>query len=144
MITRRLLVQTSAMIAVTLGIPSIGLAAGPQVISAQDARKKIQAGELFVFDIRTRQEWKQTGIGDVVLENSMHERGFLERLHAVIGEDKNTPFGLICATGGRSRFLQGELVKRGYTNVYDVAEGMMGSPAGKGWLRRGLPTRKFQ
>ena len=144
MITRRLFIQGSTMTTLALGIPSDGFAAGPRVISAHDARKKVQAGELFVSDIRTRQEWKQTGIGNVVLENSMHERGFLERLHAVIGEDKSTPFGLICATGGRSRFLQGELVKRGYTNVYDVAEGMMGSPAGSGWLRRGLPTRKVK
>jgi hypothetical protein len=28
---------------------------------------------------------------------------------------------------------------RGFTNVYNVSEGMAGSKAGPGWIRRGLP-----
>ena len=32
------------------------------------------------------------------------------------------------------------LAEAGYTQVYNIREGMLGSPDGPGWLARGLPT----
>jgi hypothetical protein len=34
------------------------------------------------------------------------------------------------------------LENAGFTNIIDVPEGMMGSRAGPGWLKRGLPVVK--
>ena len=37
--------------------------------------------------------------------------------------------------------LQAELKKAGFTNVINVAEGMVGGPHGQGWIKTGLPIR---
>lgn len=109
------------------------------VMDAPTAFEKAKKGELVLLDIRSPQEWKGTGTGEYAERVSMHQKGFLSKLNALIDNDKSRPIALICATGGRSNFIQGELVKRGYTNVIDVAEGMLGSRSGPGWLKRGLP-----
>jgi rhodanese-related sulfurtransferase len=49
------------------------------------------------------------------------------------------PIGLICRTGNRTTQVQAWLARQGYTNVYNVKEGMAGSRAGPGWIARGLP-----
>ena len=110
------------------------------IIDAQAAFKKAEAGELLLLDIRSPQEWKETGTGAGAKKVSMHQPGFLAKLDALTGSDKSKPVALICATGGRSNWLQGELAKRGYTNIIDVSEGMLGSSTGPGWLKRGLPV----
>ncbi len=112
------------------------------VIDATMAMKKAERGAILLLDIRSPQEWKETGVGSAAKRISMHQRGFLKKLHALMGDDKTKPVALICAVGGRSHWLQGELKKRGYTNVLDVSEGMLGSRTGPGWLKRGLPMVK--
>ncbi len=111
-------------------------------MDAPSAFEKAKNGELLLLDIRSPQEWKETGTGSVAKRVSMHQPGFLQKLDALTGNDKSKPVALICATGGRSNWLQGELVKRGYTNIIDVSEGMLGSSTGPGWLKRGLPIVK--
>ena len=110
------------------------------IIDAKAAFKKANSGELLLLDIRSPQEWKETGTGSGAKKVSMHQPGFLAKLKAMTGNDKSKPVALICATGGRSNWLQGELVKRGYTNIINVSEGMLGSSTGPGWLKRGLPV----
>ncbi len=112
------------------------------VMDAPTAFEKAKNGELVLLDIRSPQEWKETGTGTYAERVSMHQKGFLQKLNALIDNDKSRPVALICAVGGRSNFIQGELQKRGYTNVIDVAEGMLGSRYGPGWLKRGLPVTK--
>lgn len=109
------------------------------VIDAPTAFEKVKNGELLLLDIRSPQEWKQTGVASVAKKVSMHERGFLQKLDALIDGDKSKPIALICRAGNRSSKMQYELTKRGYTNVIDVDEGMAGSRNGPGWIKRGLP-----
>ena len=97
------------------------------VMDAPTAMKKAEQGDLLLLDIRSPQEWKETGVGTVAKKISMHEKGFLQKLDALIDNDKSAPIALICAVGGCSNWLQGELQKRGYTNVIDVSEGMLRS-----------------
>lgn len=98
---------------------------------------------MLLVDIRTHGEWKQTGLGATALAISMHKPGFVDKLAEAAGQDKNKKIALICATGGRSHWLQGQLAKFGFTNVVDVSEGMLGSAAGPGWLKAGLPVKPF-
>jgi hypothetical protein len=56
----------------------------------------------------------------------MHEGGFLQKLMEVAGGDRNKPIAIICATGGRTRYLQHALAGAGFTNIIDVSEGMDG------------------
>ncbi len=132
---------TTPTIAVAASKPLIDLSVKTEgIIDAQAAFKKAETGELLLLDIRSPQEWKETGTGTGAKKVSMHQPGFLAKLDALTDNNKSKPVALICATGGRSNWLQGELVKRGYTNIIDVSEGMLGSSTGPGWLKRGLPV----
>lgn len=113
-------------------------------MSVAEAHAAAGKGDVLLLDIRTRQEWRQTGVGETALAVSMHEAGFLQRLQALTGGDKSRPVALICAVGGRSRSLQRVLDRMGYSDVIDVAEGMIGGVNGKGWIKSGLPVKPYK
>jgi rhodanese-related sulfurtransferase len=116
---------------------------GPE-LNAPDAFAKAQADELTIIDIRTPKEWRQTGIGLGVHRIDMRQPGgktaFLRKVSSLVEGDHNKPIGLICRTGNRSGKMQHVLLGAGFTNVFNIREGMAGSGAGPGWIRRGLPV----
>lgn len=116
--------------------------AASERVSAAQAAALAQSGDVVLIDIRTPAEWKETGVPASAFANSMHVPGFLERLNERMSGNKEAAIALICAHGNRSSWLSGELRKRGYKNIYDVSEGMLGSGAGPGWLARKLPVTK--
>ncbi len=141
MLTRRFFMAAASIAGLTAALPLQALAAAK--LSVEDAHEKAQKGEILLVDVRRRDEWKQSGIGASAKAISMHERGFLQKLAEATGQDKTKPVALICATGGRSSWLQGKLKAFGYTTIIDVAEGMYGSPHGPGWLKKKLPIRPY-
>lgn len=142
-LTRRIVLAT-ALAATAVAVMPVGVAmSAPKTLTVEQAREKALKGDLLLLDIRTRQEWKQTGIGDAALPVSMHERSFLSRLEQLTGGDKNKPVALICATGGRSHALQGLLTRLGYANIFDVPAGMLGNGRRPGWIKSGLPVKSF-
>jgi rhodanese-related sulfurtransferase len=56
-----------------------------------------------------------------------------------MGGHKNAPIGLLSLAGNRGANAQHVLREAGFTQVYNVREGMNGSSAGPGWIARGLP-----
>jgi len=108
-------------------------------LGAIEAYELSNRGDIILIDIRTPAEWKKTGIGASARTISMHLPGFFDKMKKVVRGDKSKTLALICARGDRSNRMQTALVERGYTNVIDVAEGMLGSKAGPGWIARGLP-----
>lgn len=116
----------------------------PAAMSAPEALKAATDGDVVLVDIRTRQEWQQTGLAQPALPISMHEGGFVQKLLQATAGDRSRPVAIICATGGRTRYLQNVLAGAGFTNIIDVPEGMMGSPAGPGWLKRSLPVKAWK
>jgi hypothetical protein len=68
---------------------------------------------------------------------------FLDELRRARGDDRARPVALICATGGRTSWLGPRLAEADF-EVLNVAEGMMGSAHGKGWLASGLPVRPWR
>ena len=120
------------------------LSAEPRKMSVSDAHAAAGRGDILLLDIRTRQEWRETGIGEAALAVSMHESDFLRRLQSLTGGDKSRPIALICAVGGRSSSLQRVLGRMGYSAVFDVSEGMVGGVNGKGWIKTGLPVKPYQ
>ena len=116
--------------------------AGGKVMTAPQAQEAARKKEIVFLDIRSPEEWAETGIATTANPVSMHRPGFLKKLNKLVGGDKSKAVALICATGGRSSYLQKELAKYGYTNVISVSEGMVGGPNGKGWIPRGLPVKK--
>jgi rhodanese-related sulfurtransferase len=114
----------------------------PLTMTALEADKAAQSGEILLLDIRTPDEWAETGIPSSGHAVSMHVPGFLEKLAKLNGHDRGKPVALICARGNRSAFLTEELKKRGFSQIIDVSEGMMGGQHGPGWLARGLAVKK--
>lgn len=136
-------VFASAGAVAVVGQQSRSSAVVPPVMAPSEAHVKARAGEIVLVDIRTPEEWKETGVPASAHAITMHQepRAFVKQLLAAMGGDNTRPVALICRTGNRSSTLQAELRKAGFSNVVDVAEGMAGGRNGKGWLKTSLPTR---
>ena len=117
--------------------------AGPN-FSAPEAFEQVKSGEVTLIDIRTPPEWRQTGVAEgarrIDMRNPRGPEGFAAEVLKAVDGDKHAPIALICRTGNRTTHMQKELLTRGFTQVYNVKEGMAGSGAGPGWLKRGLPV----
>ena len=111
------------------------------IASADAVHNLTKANVMKLIDIRRPSEWRQTGVGQSAHKISMHQSGFVERINALVGGDRSQPIALICARGNRSAWMKEQLNSLGYTNVTNVSEGMLGSQAGPGWLKRNLPTK---
>lgn len=115
-----------------------------EIWSAAEAHEALLADRLRLLDIRSRDEWLETGVASGAWPVSMHERGFPDRLFTTRDMAGDRPVGLICATGGRSAAVLRALRKGGYTGYVDISEGMLGSRAGRGWIAAGLPVVSAQ
>jgi rhodanese-related sulfurtransferase len=136
-------IGSGALAALLLALTGCSAPAGPE-LSAPAAMAQVESGRLTIVDIRTPQEWRQTGVGKGVQRLDMRHPGGPDGFAAEILErvdgDRSAPIGLICRTGNRSGHMQRFLMDNGFTQVFNVREGMAGSSAGPGWIRRGLPV----
>lgn len=105
--------------------------------SVEETLSALEKDEVLLLDIRSRDEWKETGLARGSLPISMHEQGFGKRLQEVFNLGK--PVALICATGGRTAHVISILEKNGIKDVIDVSEGMMGNKRGSGWIAKRMP-----
>lgn len=140
MATRRTLLLMAATAAVAAA-GYVALPDGPagRRLNAAEAFRRAEAGEILLLDIRTPEEWARTGSPAPAHRLDMRRKDFLAALSDLAGGDPARPIALICATGGRSARLARALEQAGFSQVFDVAEGMLGSSAGPGWIARGLP-----
>ncbi|MCB1528088.1 MAG: rhodanese-like domain-containing protein [Hyphomicrobiaceae bacterium] len=122
-----------------------GGAAAGELMSPKEANDKAMSGEVVLVDVRTPQEWQQTGLPASGYAITMHQAGpeFMKQLDAALGGDRSKPLAIICRTGNRTSKLVGPLEQAGYTHVINVAEGMVGGRYGPGWIKTGLPLRKY-
>ena len=138
----RLFVATATAL-MLLSVIACSGESGP-ALTAPEAYAQAQAGKLILIDIRRPDEWRKTGVAKEALRiNMAHPRGasgFVQQVAAEVGGDRNTPIGLICRTGNRTTHMQQALREAGFTQVYNIREGMAGSAAGPGWIARGLPV----
>ena len=124
-------------------IVAITAAPAAQTIDAPGALSEVEAGKMVLLDIRSPQEWKDTGIAAVAMPLTMHNSGFLTGFQKIVADNPSKKIGVICATGGRTAWMQAELAKLGLS-VVDVSEGMLGNKFGPGWIARGLAMKKVQ
>ncbi len=115
-------------------------------INAPIAFKEAQSGARILIDVRHVNEWRKTGIPKGGMEISIHDAEgiavFVSKVSKAVSENKDIPISLICASGNRSSKAANILISSGFTDIRDVAEGMMGNyNDGPGWLARGLPVR---
>lgn len=113
-------------------------------LSAPDAYAMVQSGELTLIDVQRPDEWKKTGVAQGALHIDMSstqgEAGFIRQVSDKVQGDKNAPIGLISQAGNRSENARQTLHAAGFTQVYNVKEGMRGSSAGPGWIAHKLPV----
>ncbi len=109
------------------------------ILSAPEAQERVASGEMIVLDIRSPEEWTQTGVAEGVWPVSMHRPDFGQQLQAILAKYEPSQIGLICATGGRTAHVVSVLRQNGIEGITDVSEGMMGNPSGPGWIARGMP-----
>lgn len=115
---------------------------GDGALSAPEAHVAALAGDILLIDIRRPDEWALTGVGEGALALDMRRDDFIEALLAETQGDTTRPVALICARGVRSRHQSHKLTRAGFSEIIDVPEGMLGSGAGPGWIKRGLPLRE--
>lgn len=118
-------------------------ASAQEKIDAETAQAMAESGEVLLLDIRTPREWKQTGVSPLATPLNMRDSTFGSDLMTLIENNRDKPIALICASGGRSGYLAQVMAEAGFSAVYDVSEGMMGSKAGPGWIGTGLPVVAF-
>lgn len=137
------LLAAAAATLILLPLAGCSTESGP-ALSAPEAHAQAQAGQLTLIDIRRPDEWRQTGVAEGALRiNMVHPQGvpgFVRQVGAELDGRRDTPIGLICRTGNRTTHMQKALQEAGYTQVYNIKEGMVGSRVGPGWIARGLPV----
>lgn len=111
-------------------------------LTAPEAHAKAVAAEIILVDIRRPGEWAATGSGEGAHRIDLRVPDFAAQVQAAAGGDVNAPIALICARGVRSARTSNLLMAAGFTQIIDVPEGMLGSAAGPGWIKRGLPVVK--
>lgn len=130
--------------------PSVG-----EFLSAQSAEQRhlpadraaemTRDQQLMLVDVRSPGEWRETGLPEGAVAITIHDpdglSAFVEKIVEASDGDLDRPLGVICAAGVRSSYAYRLLRERGFTNLYNVTEGMFGNPNhGPGWLKRELAT----
>lgn len=109
-------------------------------ISAPEAHRRTAEGRLTLVDIRTPAEWAASGVPEGAVTLDMRRDDFAAVLSDILFGDRAAPAALICARGVRSARMTARMTEAGFARTVDVAEGMLGSAAGPGWIARGLPV----
>jgi rhodanese-related sulfurtransferase len=140
---RRMLTLILAVLALGAQPATAQRTATGTVMTVADAHAKALAGDVILVDIRTPEEWKDTGVPASAHAVTMHQAGpaFVAGLKAAMGGDATKPLAIICNSGNRTSNIYAELQRAGFTNLINVAEGVGGGPFGRGWLKSGLPLR---
>ena len=140
---RRTLAAGLAACALVLGAAGAVLG-GHFVMTADEASVRVESGELVLIDVRSPQEWRQTGVPRGARRVTIHDpdglKGFVDAMAAAVGGDLKKPIAVICARGNRSTIAQKALSEAGFTRVFNIREGFIGGPYGPGWVTRGLPV----
>ncbi|GEM_PF-1070375 len=138
------LTSALALLIAFIVIPKVEGASFDGNLTARSAWEKQQNGGLLIIDMRRPGEWRATGVprGAIMLSLENHPsgfEGFLHDLEALLHEDMQRPFVLICRTGGRTSRLLPHLQKLGFKNAMHVSGGIFGNPSSIGWVGENLP-----
>ncbi len=110
---------------------SVAFAAAPRDISSAEAKALLARNrQVFLLDVRTPEEYRQAHLKGATLIP-------LADLDRRAGElPKNRTLLVYCAVGSRSRIAAGTLARRGYREVYNMSDGIVG------WYRNGFPLER--
>ena len=93
-------------------------------------QEMLENSDMIVVDIRTKGEWLQSGIVPnskcITFFDEMGSydaEGFIKAIDELGGKEKN--IGLICRTGSRTGQVAAFMHQQGYTNIKNLAGGVM-------------------
>lgn len=116
---------------IILVMAATAFAAGYRSITSREAREMLlKRKDVFLLDVRTPEEYRQARLqkGKLIPVDT------LTRRLAEIPK-KNTII-VYCAVGSRSVPVAGFLAANGYSNVYNMSDGIVG------WYRNGYPIER--
>ncbi len=90
------------------------------VLNAFDFKKQLSNSNIHLIDVRTTNEYRSGHIQGALLINFFNTTAFkthFSKLH------KDTPVLLYCRSGNRSHKAAKQLVKLGFTTIYDLKGG---------------------
>ena len=121
------------------GVAHMVQSAASQEMTPQEAHAAAKDGRILLVDIRRPDEWQKTGVPEGAVPSDLRRDDFADAVLAARASETQ-PVALICARGVRSRRMTLLLDEAGITPIIDVPEGMLGSFAGPGWRKVGLPV----
>lgn len=116
---------------IVVTVASLAFAATHRNVSSPEAKQLLLKNRnIFLLDCRTPDEFRQARLtGAVLIPINEIER----RLNEV---PKNKPILVYCAVGSRSNLVAGFLANKGYGEVYNMTDGIVG------WYRNGFPIAR--
>ena len=125
---RKLKLLLVLVVMILMGAATAIAAAGFKGVMSTEAKKLLeQKKNFYLLDVRTPQEYRQARLkGSVLIPINEIERRFNE-------VPKNRPIMVLCAVGSRSNLVAGFLANKGYGEVYNMTDGLVG------WYRNGFP-----
>jgi rhodanese-related sulfurtransferase len=111
-------------------ISTAAVAASHKNILSVEAKIMLDKGGIFLLDVRTPEEYQQGHLqGAVLIPINEIERRLGEISHS-------KPILVYCAVGSRSDKVGGFLAGKGFKNVYQMSDGIVG------WYRNGFPISR--
>lgn len=108
-------------------------------MTPSEALEAAAKGDILLVDVRRPDEWQATGLPQNAVGIDMRRSDFVSAV-LVARRHAQQPVAVICARGVRSARVTQLFEAEGISPIIDVPEGMLGSRAGPGWLKRGLPV----
>jgi rhodanese-related sulfurtransferase len=122
--------RTLLSLAMVMVAVSAAIAAPYKNIDSSQAKALIDKGGVFLLDVRTPDEYQQAHLQGAVLIP-------VDQVGKRFGEiPKERTVLVYCAVGSRSSAAAGILADKGYRNVYNMREGIVG------WHRKGFPLSR--
>ena len=112
-------------------------AQGSASLSAREAHEAEQAKHVVLVDIRTVEEWRDTGLPRGALPLSIDGPAFEVRIAGLRLENPGKRIALIDRTGAQAAATVQKLAGRGWREIAAVRGGMLGPG---GWLAERLPV----
>lgn len=119
------------MLMIVSALVSTAFAAMHRNISSAEAKQLLQKNRnVFLLDCRTPDEFRQARLAGAVLVP-------INEIERRLGEiPRNRPIVVYCAVGSRSGLVAGFLANKGFGEVYNMADGIVG------WYRSGFPISR--
>jgi len=117
-------------------------------ISIDSATELYKSNKLKIVDVRTKKEWKMTGVIPNSFLVNMHNEDFSENpdfiknIEDILKINKNTNIAFICASGARSEIVVNYFKEKSYNNIFHIPQGILGKEK-DGWFYLGLPLESY-